>query len=427
MDFLEELKWRGMLKDSTGGVEKLFATGEMVTGYHGVDPTASSLHIGNLAAFMMLVHLQRAGHRPIALVGGATGMVGDPSGKNAERQLLSEEILNHNIACLKKEMSKLLDFDESKPNGAMLVNNYDWYKNMPTLTFLRDIGKHITISYMLAKESVQNRMETGISFTEFSYQLIQGYDFKYLHDTYGCKLQMGGSDQWGNITTGTEFIRRMGGGHAEAITCPLIMKADGSKFGKSEKGSIFLNADLTSPYEFYQYWINSSDTDAKQYIRKFTFLDRPTIEALEAEHEEAPHRRILQKRVAEEVTTMIHGKEEYEGAVRASQILFGKGTRDTLAAMSERQLLEVFDGVPIFKVAQAAIENEIGVLDLLAEKTTIFGSKGEVRRKIKEGGVSINKVKLTDIKQTVGCGDLLSDKYLIVQKGKKHYHLVVVE
>ncbi len=428
MNFIEELRWRGMLHNHTPGVAELLDREKPVSAYLGCDPTAPSLTIGNLASLMMLIHYQKAGHKPVALVGGATGMVGDPSGKSEERKLKSIEELEYNVAQQKKILQKLLDFDHPE-NGAELVNNYDWFKDMPVLSFLRDIGKHLTVNYMLAKDSVKNRIETGISFTEFSYQLIQGYDFKWLNDHKNCKIQFGGSDQWGNMTAGTELIRRMSGGEekeAHAVTCPLITKADGTKFGKSESGSVWLSAEKTSPYKFYQFWLNSSDEDVKRYIRIFTLLDRETIEGLEAEHAEAPHRRVLQKRLAQEVTTMLHGVEEYDKAVQASQILFGKGTKDTLRNLSEGDLLAIFSGVPQTYISRAELEVGINVVDFLA-KTTLFGSKGEIRRGIKGNGISINKEKVKSMDRVIGVNDLIAGKYILVQKGKKSYGLVIVE
>lgn len=427
MNFIEELRWRGMLHNHTPGVAELLDREKPVAAYLGCDPTAPSLTIGNLASLMMLIHYQKAGHKPVALVGGATGMVGDPSGKSEERKLKSIEELEYNVAQQKKILQKLLDFDHPV-NGAELVNNYDWFKDMPVLSFLRDIGKHLTVNYMMAKDSVKNRIGTGISFTEFSYQLIQGYDFKWLNDHKNCKIQFGGSDQWGNMTAGTELIRRMSGGEekeAHAVTCPLITKADGTKFGKSESGAIWLSAEHTSPYKFYQFWLNSSDEDVKRYIRIFTLLDRETIEGLEAEHNEAPHRRVLQKRLAQEVTTMLHGAEEYEKAIQASQILFGKGTKDTLRNLSEGDLLDIFSGVPQTHVSRAELEAGMNVVDFLA-KTTLFGSKGEIRRGIKGNGISINKEKVKSMDQVIGLEDLIAEKYILVQKGKKSYELVIV-
>ncbi|MGB1240897.1 MAG: tyrosine--tRNA ligase [Chitinophagales bacterium] len=428
MNFIEELRWRGMLHNSTPGVEELLTKEKPVAAYLGCDPTAPSLTIGNLASLMMLIHFQKAGHKPIALVGGATGMVGDPSGKSAERELKSVEELNYNVAQQKKILQKLLDF-EHPVNGAELVNNYDWFKDIPVLSFLRDIGKHLTVNYMMAKDSVKNRLETGLSFTEFSYQLIQGYDFVWLNKNKNCKIQFGGSDQWGNMTSGTELIRRMSGGEeteAHAVTCPLITKADGSKFGKSESGAVWLSAEMTSPYKFYQFWLNSSDEDVKKYIRIFTLLDQTTIEALEVEHDEAPNRRVLQKRLAQEVTTMLHGVEAYNTAIQASQILFGKGTQETLRSLSESDFLDIFSGVPQIEVSQAEVEAGINVIDFLAKATKLFSSKGEIRRGIKGNGISINKEKVKNIDAQIMTKDLIADKYILLQKGKKSYGLAVV-
>ena len=429
MNFVEELKWRGMVHDMMPGTEEQLNK-EMTTAYLGIDPTADSLHIGHLVGVMILKHLQRCGHKPIALVGGATGMIGDPSGKSQERNLLDEATLRHNQECIKQQLSKLIDFDSDAPNAAVMVNNYDWMKDFSFLAFIRDIGKHITVNYMMAKDSVKKRFNgegDGMSFTEFTYQLVQGYDFFHLYEAHGCKLQLGGSDQWGNITTGTELIRRKLGSEAEAfaITCPLITKADGTKFGKTESGNVWLDARYTSPYKFYQFWLNVSDDDAKRYIKIFTLLDRETIEALIAEHEEAPHLRALQKRLAEEVTTMIHSREEYEKAVEASQILFGQSTSEALHRLDEQTLLQVFDGVPQFKVSKEDLG--CSFIDLCAEKSSIFPSKGECRKMIQGGGVSLNKEKVSDIQRTVTAEDLIAEKYILVQRGKKNYYLVIVE
>lgn len=429
MNFIDELRWRGMLHNSTPGVEELLENEKPVAAYLGCDPTAPSLTIGNLASLMMLIHFQKAGHKPIALVGGATGMIGDPSGKSAERELKSVEVLHYNVAQQKKILQKLLDFDHPE-NGAELVNNHDWFKDMPVLDFLRDIGKNLTVNYMMAKDSVKNRLETGLSFTEFSYQLIQGYDFVYLNKNKNCKIQFGGSDQWGNMTAGTELIRKMSAEgeetEAHAVTCPLITKADGTKFGKSESGAVWLSPELTSPYKFYQFWLNSSDEDVKRYIRIFTLLDQETIEALETEHSEAPHRRILQKRLAQEITTMLHGEEAYEIAIQASQILFGKGTKQTLRNLSEGDFLDIFAGVPQIEVSRSAIEEGINVVDFLAEATQLFSSKGEIRRGIKGNGISINKEKVSDMNSTTSTDDLIAGKYILMQKGKKSYAIGVV-
>ena len=426
MNFVEELEWRGMIHDIMPGAKEQLEK-EMTTAYLGIDPTADSLHIGHLVGVMILKHFQRCGHRPIALVGGATGMIGDPSGKSQERNLLDEATLRHNQEAIKAQLSKLIDFDSDAPNAALLVNNYDWMKDFTFLDFARDIGKMITVNYMMAKDSVKKRFNgegDGMSFTEFTYQLLQGYDFLHLYETLGCKLQLGGSDQWGNITTGTELIRRKLGGEAYAITCPLIKKADGTKFGKTESGNVWLDARYTSPYKFYQFWLNVSDEDAKRYIKIFTLLDRETIDTLIAEHDEAPHLRVLQKRLAKEITTMIHSAEEYEKAVEASGILFGGATSEALRRLDEQTLLQVFDGVPQFHVSAADLG--CSFIDLCAEKTQVFPSKGECRKMIQGGGVSLNKDKVTDIARTVTADDLIAGKYLLVQKGKKNYYLVIV-
>ena len=428
-NFVEELKWRGMLAQIMPGTEE-YLLEHTVSAYLGTDPTADSLHIGHLCGIMMLRHLQRCGHKPYLLVGGATGMIGDPSGKSAERNLLDAETLYHNQEAIKKQASKFLDFDGTAPNKAEMVNNYDWMKNFTFLEFIRDIGKCITVNYMMAKDSVKKRFNgegDGMSFTEFTYQLVQGFDFLHLYQTMNCKVQLGGADQWGNITTGTELIRRKLGNEAEAfaITCPLITKADGTKFGKTESGNVWLDARYTSPYKFYQFWLNVSDEDAKRYIRIFTLLDRETVEALTAEHEAAPHLRILQKRLAQEITTMIHSREEYEKAVEASAILFGGSTSEALRKIDEGTLLQVFEGVPQFRIARA----ELGLpfVDLCAEKTQVFPSKGECRKMVQGGGVSLNKEKVADPARTVGEADLIAGKYLLVQKGKKNYYLVIAE
>ena len=428
-NFVEELQWRGMIHTIMPGAEEQLAK-EMTTAYLGIDPTADSLHIGHLVGVMILKHLQMCGHRPIALVGGATGMIGDPSGKSQERNLLHEEALRYNQEAIKAQLARLIDFDSDAENAAVMVNNYDWMKEFSFLDFAREIGKCITVNYMMAKDSVKKRFNgegDGMSFTEFTYQLLQGYDFLHLYQTMDCKLQLGGADQWGNITTGTELIRRKLGSEAEAfaITCPLITKADGTKFGKTESGNVWLDARYTSPYKFYQFWLNVSDDDAKRYIQIFTLLDRETIEKLIAEHEEAPHLRALQKRLAEEVTTMIHSREEYEKAVEASQILFGQSTSEALHRLDEQTLLQVFDGVPQFKVSK----EELGCsfIDLCAEKSTIFPSKGECRTMIQGGGVSLNKEKVADIQRVVTAEDLIAEKYILVQRGKKNYYLVIVE
>ncbi len=426
-DFVAELKWRGMIHDIMPGTDEMLNNGEMQSAYIGFDPTADSLHIGSLVQIMTLVHFQQCGHKPYALVGGATGMVGDPSGKSAERNLLSEDILNHNVACVKKQLEKFLDFDCGN-NAAEMVNNYDWFKDFSFLEFIRDVGKHITVNYMMAKDSVKSRLETGLSFTEFSYQLVQGYDFYHLWKDKNCKLQLGGSDQWGNIVTGTELIRRKAQGEAFALTTPLIKKADGTKFGKTEGGNVWLDREKTSPYKFYQYWLNSSDEDIVNYIRIFTLFEKEKIEALEAEHNEAPHLRILQKAVADDITTRVHGKEDLEMAIKASQILFGKSTTEDLASLDESTLLSVFEGVPQAHINKSQLETAGTVTDLLSEVTDgiIFPSKGEARRMIKGGGVSINKQKLGSSEQAVEF-NLLQDKYLLAQKGKKNYYLIVIE
>ncbi|MEL7147437.1 MAG: tyrosine--tRNA ligase [Bacteroidota bacterium] len=425
-DFVAELKWRGMIHDVMPGTEELLNKGEMVSAYIGFDPTADSLHIGSLVQIMTLVHFQECGHKPFALVGGATGMVGDPSGKSAERNLLSADILQHNLQCIKGQLEKFLDFSEV-PNKAELVNNHDWFKEFSFLDFIRDVGKHITVNYMMAKDSVKSRLETGLSFTEFSYQLVQGYDFYWLWKNKNCKLQLGGSDQWGNIVTGTELIRRKDQGEAFALTTPLIKKADGTKFGKTEGGNVWLDKKRTSPYKFYQYWINSSDEDVKNYIRIFTLLDQATIEDLEKQHEEQPHLRLLQKTVAEEVTRRVHGQEELDMAIKASGILFSKTGSDDIAALTEEAFLSVFEGVPQHTISQEAYENCTNVTDLLSELTegVIFASKGEARRMIKQGSVKINKEKVATAEDSANY-DLIKGKYLMVQKGKKYHYLITV-
>lgn len=422
-NFVEELRWRGMLHDMMPGTEELL-TKEMVAGYIGFDPTADSLGVGNLVQIMTLVHFQRAGHKPMALVGGATGMVGDPSGKSEERNLLSEDVLQHNLSSQRAQLEKFLDF-ESGDNAAVIVNNYDWFKEFSFLGFIRDVGKHISINYMLAKDSVKNRMETGMSFTEFTYQLVQGYDFYHLNQKENVKLQMGGSDQWGNITTGTELIRRMGGGEAFALTTPLIKKADGTKFGKSATGNVWLDPEKTSPYAFYQFWLKSSDEDAPTYLKIFSLKSREEIEALIAEHEQAPHERKLQHALAEEITARVHSEEELEKAKQASEILFGKATEEGLRKLDERTLLAVFEGVPQFIISKNDLEAGIPVIDFAAEKTGIFSSKGEARRLIQGNGFSINKTKV-DLQKEVGTADLVGEDLIICQKGKKNYFLVKV-
>ena len=428
MNFVEELTWRGMIHTIMPGTEELLNK-EQVTAYLGIDPTADSLHIGHLCGVMMLKHFQRCGHKPLALVGGATGMIGDPSGKSQERNLLDEETLRHNVACIKKQLAKFLDFDSDAPNHAELVNNYDWMKDFTFLDFARTVGKHITVNYMMAKDSVQKRLNgearDGLSFTEFTYQLLQGYDFLYLNQHKNCKLQLGGSDQWGNITTGTELIRRTNGNEAYALTCPLITKADGKKFGKTEQGNIWLDKNYTSPYTFYQFWLNVADDEAKRYIKIFTVLDKEEIDALIAEHDQDPGQRVLQKRLAKEVTIMVHSEEDYNMAVEASNILFGKATKESLTKLDEKTLLDVFAGVPQFEISRSVIENGIKAVDLMAETTQCFASKGEMRKLTQGGGVSLNKEKLAAFDQEVTTADLLDDKYLLVQRGKKNYFLII--
>lgn len=431
MNFVEELRWRGMLHQLMPGTEELIQK-ERVTAYVGIDPTADSLHIGHLCGVMMLRLFQHCGHKPLVLIGGATGMIGDPSGKSQERNLLNEETLAHNINGIKKQLERFLDFNSDAPNAAELVNNYDWMKNYSFLEFVRDIGKHITVNYMMAKDSVQKRLNgearDGLSFTEFSYQLLQGYDFLYLYKTKNCKLQMGGSDQWGNITTGSELIRRTLGPDNEvyALTCPLITKADGRKFGKTESGNIWLDAERTTPYEFYQFWLNVSDEEAARYIKIFTLLGREEVEALIAEHSLDPGRRQLQRRLGEEVTVMVHGREEYEKALAATEILFGKATKESLLKLDEKTLLAVFSGVPHFEVARAEAVGAKAV-DLFAEKTQCFASKGEMRKLVQGGGVSLNKEKLSAFDKTITEEDLLDGKYMLVQRGKKNYYLITVK
>jgi tyrosyl-tRNA synthetase len=427
-NFVEELKWRGMIQDIMPGTEEKLMEGPQAA-YVGIDPTADSLHIGHMVSIMILKHFQKCGHKPIALVGGATGMIGDPSMKSQERNLLDEATLDHNVAGIKAQLSKFLDFDADAPNCAELVNNYSWMKDYSFLNFIRDIGKHITVNYMMAKDSVKKRLSRdsseGMSFTEFSYQLLQGYDFLYLFEHKNCVLQMGGSDQWGNITTGSELIRRMTGKEAFALTCPLIRKADGTKFGKTEKGNIWLDPEKTSPYEFYQFWLNVSDEDADRYIKIFTMLSREEIEAAIANHQQAPERRELQKLLAREITIMVHGEAEYNNAVAASEILFGKATSETLKALDEKTFLAVFDGVPSFDLPKA--ELPINILDFLAVKTNILPSKGEARKMVSGGGVSINKEKVSDIAANIDESHILDEKYILVQKGKKNYFLIHVK
>jgi tyrosyl-tRNA synthetase len=423
-NLVDELRWRGMLHDMVPGTEELLRS-ELVRGYIGFDPTADSLGVGNLVPIMMLVHLQRAGHKPYALIGGATGMVGDPSGKSAERNLLDLDTLRHNQECQQAQLQKFLDFDSGE-TSAELVNNYDWFQDFDFLRFIREVGKHISINYMLAKDSVKSRLESGMSFTEFSYQLIQGYDFYHLWKHHGVKLQMGGSDQWGNITTGTELIRRMAGGEAFALTTPLIKKADGTKFGKSEGGNIWLDPEKTSPYEFYQFWLNAADADAEGYIKIFSLKSKEAIASIINEHKEAPHFRVLQRAIAEEVTERVHSKEAREKAIAASEILFGKATEEALRNLDEKTLLSVFKGVPQFMVSKTELENSIGIVDFLAQSTQIFPSKGEARKMTQGNGVSINKTKVTLDKQ-VDTTDLLNGKYILAQKGKKNYYLITVQ
>ena len=430
MNFIEELTWRGMIHTVMPGTEEQLSK-EMTTAYLGIDPTADSLHIGHLVGVMMLKHFQRAGHKPIALVGGATGMIGDPSMKSQERKLLDEETLRHNQDAIKKQLAKFLDFDSDAPNAAELVNNYDWMKPFSFLDFIRDVGKHITVNYMMAKDSVKKRLsgesQQGMSFTEFSYQLVQGYDFLTLYKEKNCKLQLGGSDQWGNITTGTELIRRTVGGEAYALTCPLITKADGTKFGKTESGNVWLDPRYTSPYKFYQFWLNVADDDAEKYIKIFTELSREEIDELVALQAQDPGQRPLQKRLAKEITTMVHSAEEYEAAVEASQILFSNKASETLHKIDEDTLLAVFEGVPQFEVALADIEAGVKLVDLLTEKAAVFPSKGELRKLAQGGGVSVNKEKVTDVNMTVDTQMLLNGKYILAQKGKKNYYLLIAK
>ena len=433
MNFIEELTWRGMIHQMMPGTEELLNR-ETVTAYVGIDPTADSLHIGHPCGVMMLRHFQRCGHKPLALVGGATGMIGDPSGKSQERNLLNEETLRHNVACIKGQLARFLDFESEAPNKAELVNNYDWMKDYSFLDFAREIGKCITVNYMMAKDSVKRRLngefQDGMSFTEFTYQLLQGYDFLHLYQTKNCKLQMGGSDQWGNITTGAELIRRKLGSENEAfaLTCPLITKADGRKFGKTENGNIWLDRNRTSPYAFYQFWLNVADEDAERYIKIFTSLDRPTVEDLVAQHRQDPGLRLLQKRLAEEVTVMVHSREDYEAAVEASSILFGKSTKDSLVKLDEQTLLDVFAGVPQFTFDRSLLEGEgVKAVDLTVEHTQCFASKGEMRKLTQGGGVSLNKEKLTAADRPITSADLLDGKYLLVQQGKKKYFLLIAK
>lgn len=426
-NFVEELKWRGMIHDIMPGTEEELMKGPSAA-YVGIDPTGDSLHIGHLVSIMILKHFQACGHKPYALVGGATGMIGDPSMKSQERNLLDEKTLEHNVECIKSQLSRFLDFNSDAPNKAELVNNYDWMKDYTFINFTRDIGKLITVNYMMSKDSVKKRLSRdsseGMSFTEFTYQLLQGYDFLYLYKHYGVKLQLGGADQWGNITTGTELIRRTGQGEAFALTCPLITKADGGKFGKTEKGNIWLDAERTSPYQFYQFWLNVSDVEAERYIKIFTMLDKQTIESAIAAHKECPEKRELQKLLAKEVTVMVHGEKEYETAVKASQMLFGKATTEDLRALDEKTFLAVFDGVPTHAIDRSKLP--LGILDALAVETDIFPSKGEARKMIQQNGFSLNKEKMNDIARNLTEEDIIDGKYILVQKGKKDYHIIIV-
>lgn len=430
MNFVEELRWRGMIHEIMPGTEEQLQK-ELTSGYVGIDPTADSLHIGHLVGVMILKHFQRAGHRPIALIGGATGMIGDPSMKSAERNLLDEATLRHNQESLKKQLAKFLDFESDKPNAALLVNNYDWMKDFSFLNFIRDIGKHITVNYMMSKDSVKKRLNgessEGMSFTEFSYQLMQGYDFLHLYQELGCRIQMGGSDQWGNITTGTELIRRKAGGEAFALVCPLITKADGTKFGKTESGNVWLDRRYTSPYKFYQFWLNVSDEDAEKYIKIFTALDKEEIEGLVVEQKEAPHLRALQKRLAKEITIMVHSEEDYNQAVEASNILFGNATADALKKLDEETFLQVFEGVPTFDISKDELSSGIKAVDLLTEKAAVFPSKGEMRKTVQAGGVMINKEKLENFDDAIDASSLIAGKYIIAQKGKKNYFLLIAK
>ena len=427
-NFIEELKWRGMLHTMMPGTEEQLMK-ERTTAYLGIDPTADSLHIGHLVGIMMLKHLQSCGHKPIALIGGATGMIGDPSMKSAERNLLDEQTLRHNQNAIKAQLEKFLDFDSGNPNAAVLVNNYDWMKDYTFLAFIRDIGKHITVNYMMSKDSVKKRLNgegrEGMSFTEFSYQLVQGYDYLYLNEHYGCKLQMGGSDQWGNMTTGAELIRRKTENECYALTCPLITKADGGKFGKTEKGNIWLDARYTSPYAFYQFWMNVSDEDAEKYIKIFTMLGKDEIDSIIESHRNAPHERELQKRLAKEITVMVHGMQEYETAVNASKILFGNSTSEELKSLDEKTFLSVFEGVPQFGISRSALP--CGAIDLLSVHTSVFPSKGECRKMIQSGGLSINKTKITDTNATADESWIFNDRYILVQKGKKNYFIIKID
>ncbi len=428
LNFVQELKWRGMLHDAMPGTEEQLLSG-MQSAYVGIDPTADSLHIGHLVSVMMLRHFQLAGHKPYALIGGATGMIGDPSGKSAERSLLDEPTLRHNQEALKQQLSRFLDFNGDADNTAVLVNNYDWMKDFSFIDFIRDVGKHLTVNYMMAKDSVKKRLSSeakeGMSFTEFTYQLVQGYDFLYLYQNHNCTLQMGGSDQWGNITTGTELIRRIGGGKGYALTCPLITKADGTKFGKTESGNIWLDAERTSPYKFYQYWLNTSDEDAEKYIKIFTFLSKDAIETLITEHRESPHLRVLQKRLAEEITVMVHSKDDLDNAIAASTILFGKSTSEDLKKLDEKMFLEVFDGVPQAEISRSALENGLDMVAALAARTGFLASNGEARRELKQNSISVNKEKVKE-DYMITVSDLINDKFVLLQRGKKSYFILVV-
>lgn len=430
MNFVEELRWRGMIQEIMPGTEEQLLK-ELTSGYLGIDPTADSLHIGHLVGVMILKHFQRAGHRPIALIGGATGMIGDPSMKSQERKLLDEETLRHNQAGIKAQLAKFLDFDSDQANRAVLVNNYDWMKEFSFLNFIRDIGKHITVNYMMAKDSVKKRLNgessEGMSFTEFSYQLLQGYDYLHLYKEEGCRIQMGGSDQWGNITTGAELIRRKEGGEAFALVCPLITKADGTKFGKTESGNVWLDRRYTSPYKFYQFWMNVSDADAERYIKIFTILSKEEIAALVEEQKQAPHLRALQKRLAQEITVMVHSQEDYDNAVNASNILFGNSTADNLKSLDEETLLQVLEGVPQFEINKEDIDKGVSAIDLLTQQSSVFPSKGEMRKMVQAGGVQINKNKLENSEEIIDSRYLIAGKYILAQKGKKNYYLLIVK
>lgn len=428
-NFVEELQWRGMVHDIMPGAEDHLMEG-MQAAYVGIDPTADSLHIGHLVSVMMLRHFQLSGHKPFALVGGATGMIGDPSGKSAERNLLDEATLRHNQEAIKSQLGRFLDFESNAPNAAVLVNNYDWMKDFSFLDFIRDVGKHITVNYMMAKDSVKKRLSSdakeGMSFTEFTYQLVQGYDFLYLFQNHNCTIQMGGSDQWGNITTGTELIRRIGGGKGFALTCPLITKADGTKFGKTEGGNVWLDAERTSPYKFYQYWLNTSDEDAEKYIKIFTFLTQDEIKDLVETHKAEPHLRTLQKKLAEEITTMVHSKEELDNAIKASSILFGKSTSEDLMQLDAKTFLDVFEGVPQAEISKSDLESGLDMIGALAAKTGFLGSNGEARRELKQNSISVNKQKVKEDYQ-ITTSDLINDKFVLLQRGKKNYFVLVVD